>query len=115
MSENNQPQTVVNVTVSGPQKSMAVALILTFLFGPLGLFYASVTGGIVLLLAGMLTLVASFFTFGLASVFFPVIWIASMIWAALAAAGKEKAVITQVKQGNYKAAVDAAMDDNKSE
>jgi len=62
----------------GPKKkSMVVALILTFLFGPLGLLYATVPGALILL---VLTLVIGFFTLGLG---FIVGWLASMIWAAV--------------------------------
>lgn len=62
----------------GPKKkSMAVALILTFLFGPLGLLYATVPGALILL---VLTLVIGFFTLGIG---FIVGWLASMIWAAV--------------------------------
>ncbi len=60
------------------QKSMAAALILTFLFGPLGLFYASVTGGVVMLI---ITLVIAIPTFGFGW------WLtmpACMIWGAIA-------------------------------
>ena len=41
------------------KKSMGIALILSILFGPLGLLYASVTGGILMLIFG---LVVGFFT-----------------------------------------------------
>lgn len=61
-----------------PPKSMAASLVLTFFFGPLGLFYASVTGGIVMLL---ITFVAAALTFGV-SVF--ITWPICMIWAAVA-------------------------------
>ena len=66
------------------QKSMGAALILTFLFGPLGLFYASIIGGIVMLILtviiGILTLGVGFF-FG---------WFVSIIWAAIAVNGHNK-------------------------
>jgi hypothetical protein len=61
-----------------PPKSMAASLLLTFFFGPFGLFYASVTGGIVMLIA---TFVGAALTFGV-SLF--VTWPICMIWAAVA-------------------------------
>ncbi len=59
-------------------KSMAIALILTFLFGPLGLFYASITGGVVMLI---ITFVIAIPTFGFGLLFTVP---ACMIWAAVA-------------------------------
>ncbi len=75
----NQPNNPAPGTIMvGPKKkSMAVALILTFLFGPLGLLYATVPGALILL---VLTLVIGFFTLGIG---FIVGWLASMIWAAV--------------------------------
>lgn len=60
------------------QKSMGVALLLTFIFGPLGLFYASVTGGVILTI---LTIIIGILTLGL-GLFLG--WMASIIWAAVA-------------------------------
>ncbi|HEX3462615.1 MAG TPA: hypothetical protein VHS78_01010 [Candidatus Elarobacter sp.] len=65
------------VAVAAP-KSMAAALLLTFFFGPLGLFYASVAGGIVMLIVSVLLAMV---TFGL-SLFVTVP--ACMVWAAIA-------------------------------
>ncbi|HEY0786195.1 MAG TPA: hypothetical protein VGD62_10020 [Acidobacteriaceae bacterium] len=43
-----------------PQKSMLLSLVLTFFFGPLGMFYSTILGGLVMLVAyvviGILTL-----------------------------------------------------------
>ena len=60
------------------KKSMGVALILTILFGPLGLLYATVPGGLVLLL---LTFVIGIATLGVGFLFG---WIVSIIWAVIA-------------------------------
>jgi hypothetical protein len=60
-------------------KSVGAALVLTFLFGPLGLVYVSVLGGILLTI---LLLIVVLPTMGLALF---IIWLASMIWAALSA------------------------------
>jgi hypothetical protein len=52
--------------------------VLTFFFGPLGMLYATVTGGIVMLL---ISIVVAVFTFGLGLLItFPI----CMIWAAVA-------------------------------
>ncbi len=75
----NQPDSTstTNFIAVGKEKSMVVALILTFLFGPLGLLYATVPGALILL---VLTIVIGFFTLGIG---FIVGWLASMIWAVI--------------------------------
>lgn len=72
----NQP--VQTTIIVSPQKSMGMALALTFFFGPLGLLYASVAGGIIVFI---LTIIIGIITFGLG---FIVGWVVSMIWAAIA-------------------------------
>lgn len=75
-----QVQTVAPAYVAvAPPKSVGLALVLTFLFGPLGLLYSSVVGGIVMFI---ITVVAASVTFGV-SVF--VTWPICMIWGAIAA------------------------------
>jgi hypothetical protein len=76
-SETPQP-IQQNIIVMGKAKSVGVAFLLTFLFGPLGLLYASVIGAIVMFLISLL------FVF----LFFPgliVSWIVCIIWACVAA------------------------------
>jgi energy-coupling factor transporter transmembrane protein EcfT len=104
---SEQQNTTINVTVRTP-KSAGLAFVLAFLFGPLGLLYASVFGGIILILISLALIPASIVTFGAAAVGFPLVWIISMIWAVIAASGKEQAVITQIRQGNVSGAIDAA-------
>lgn len=83
-----------------PPKSVAVALVLTFFFGPLGMFYSTVTGALIMLGAvavyTVLTVVISLLTFGIAGVvmvplaclFAP----ASMIWGGLAASAHNERI-----------------------
>lgn len=66
-------------TVTQPAKSVVAAFFLALLLGPLGLLYASITGGIVLLL---LAVFAVPLTGGLAAF---LIWPASIVWAVIAA------------------------------
>ena len=74
-----QVQNAPGIAVAvGPQKSMTTALLLSFLFGPLGLFYASVPGGIVMLIASLIIVIP---TFGVGLLFTVP---ACMIWAAIA-------------------------------
>lgn len=74
--ENQNQQTVI---VLGKQKSVGVAFLLAFFFGPLGLLYASVVGGIVMLILG---LIIGIVTLGLGLIF---VWIGCIIWAVVAA------------------------------
>lgn len=74
--QTQQQPTVVMVS---PPKSPVVAFILTFLFGPLGLLYVSVVGGLVLILAAIL----SFFILPLIGGI--IVWIISIIWGVVGA------------------------------
>ncbi len=112
---SDQHTTTVNVTIAAPRKSLAVAVILAVFFGPLGLLYASITGGLILLGADLVALVVTFVTFGIGSVLFPLIWIASIIWAILAIQGKDQLVITQIKNGNLSGAVKTATTEQQPE
>ena len=71
-----QQQTII--MVGSNQKSVGVAFLLAFLFGPLGLLYASVSGGIIMFI---LTLIIGIFTLGIG---FILGWIGSIIWAIVA-------------------------------
>ena len=57
------------------QKSMPLALILTFFFGPLGLLYASVRDGLILI---CISIAVAILTLGFGLIF---VWIGSMVWA----------------------------------
>lgn len=78
-----------NVVVLANRKSVGVSLLLTFLFGPLGMLYSTVPGGLIML---VVTMAAAVLTGGL-SVFLtaPV----CMIWGALAVSSANAAVIQQ--------------------
>lgn len=75
MEHQNQQKVVY---VSRP-KSVGLAFFLAFLFGPLGLLYASPMGSIILFILSII----SFFVLPLIGAI--IIWIASMIWAVVTA------------------------------
>lgn len=78
-----------NVIVIGKQKSVGVAFILAFLFGPLGLLYASVMGGIIMFFVSILVFV-------LIPIIGPILsWIGCIIWAVMAADNVNKTAINQ--------------------
>ncbi|HDZ51391.1 hypothetical protein LCGC14_0113420 [marine sediment metagenome] len=67
------------IIIAQPPKSAWAAFFLTFFFGPLGLLYASIAGGIILT---VIALIIVPLTAGIAAF---VIWPISMIWGVLAA------------------------------
>ena len=78
------------VVVIGNQKSAGVAFILAFLFGPLGLFYASVPGGFIMLLVSFIGIL-----------FFPLLfiaWIGSIIWAVVAVSNQNAALNSKMNK-----------------
>ena len=85
--QTTQPQYQQNIVVVGKQKSVGVAFLLAFLFGPLGLLYSSVAGGIILLILGV---IIGIITLGFGLIF---IWIASIIWAIVAANNANKNLV----------------------
>ena len=70
--------TLQQTVILAQPKSMGIALILTFLFGPLGLLYASVPGGIIMIIVGVL---GGIVTLGIGAI---VAWVLSFIWAIIA-------------------------------
>lgn len=70
-------QTTANIIITKPEKSVIVAFFLTFFFGPLGLLYASVGGGIFMIICAIILVPI---TGGLAAIF---IWPSAIIWAIL--------------------------------
>lgn len=74
-SQPNKP----NVVIVGKQKSTGTAFLLAFLFGPFGLLYASVTGGIIMIFVGILLFFLIPIIGGVIS------WVICMIWAVNAA------------------------------
>lgn len=65
-------------TLMRPPKSVSTAIWLAVLFGPFGLFYASILGGFVMLVGGLIATAAS------SGVAAPFVWIGSIIWASIA-------------------------------
>jgi len=76
---NNIVQSTAVAGGVGRTKSVGVAFLLTFLFGPLGMFYSTVGGAIVMLLA---SLVLVPLTSGIGAF---VAWPVSIIWGCVAA------------------------------
>lgn len=73
-----------------PTKSMAVAILLTLFFGPLGLFYSSVKGGIIMLI---LSMVVGLLTAGFGLI---VTQIMCVIWGAVSTNAHNQKMVTAV-------------------
>jgi len=72
------------VIVAKPEKSVVAAFFLTFLFGPLGLLYGTVGGGIVMIILAM---ILGAVTFGLGIL---ITWPVAMIWGVAAALASKR-------------------------
>ncbi len=98
---NNQgPNTVILM----PTKSMGAGILLALFFGPLGLFYSSVWGGLIMLvLGGVLAVVGGVLTGGLGLI--PILFligVVSVIWAAIAVNGHNKKILSAQNIGGPK-------------
>jgi zinc-ribbon domain len=80
-----QVQVASPVLIRAP-KSVGLAVLLAILFGPFGLFYASVLGGIVMLIGGIIAVAV---TYGIAA---PFVWITCAVWAGIAASNYNRAI-----------------------
>jgi hypothetical protein len=78
-----------NVVIMGKQKSVGIAFLLAFLFGPLGLLYASILGGIVMFFI-------TFLFFFLLPFIGPIFcWVGCIIWAVVAAGRANKSMMNK--------------------
>ena len=91
MTIESRTQTVV---VAAP-KSVGIAVILTALLGPLGMFYSTVLGGIVMLVATVFLAVITFFVGGLGAL---LAWPICIIWGAIAASSYNKNLTKNTKR-----------------
>ena len=74
METSNQKQTIIVKA----EKSMGITILLTFLFGPLGMLYSTVTGAIVMIIVNVVVAIITL-GFGLL-----ITWPVCIIWAAVA-------------------------------
>jgi len=86
MSDENTSARTIVVT---PTKSVGIAIILTVLFGSLGMFYSTVWGGVIMT---VLSIVVGVATLGIGLL---VTWPISIIWGAWAASSYNKKLLAQ--------------------
>lgn len=68
----------VNVVVTKSPKSVGISIALTLFFGPLGMFYSTILGAIIM---GIIDIIVGIFTLGIGLLF---TWPIQIIWAAIA-------------------------------
>jgi len=85
-----QTQNQTTIVVVSKPKSVGTAFVLAFLFGPLGLLYASIIGGFVMFILAVL----SFLVLPIIGYF--LVWIGCIIWAVVAAQSANAKAATQV-------------------
>ena len=87
MSDENKSVQHIIVT---PVKSVGVSIILTVLFGALGMLYSTVLGAVIMI---VLSIIVGFLTFGFGLIF---IWPIAIIWGAVATSLHNKKLLAQV-------------------
>ena len=87
-----QNQTVIMIN---KQKSVGLAFIFALFFGPLGLLYASITGGIIMFLINLVLL------FILPVIGLVISWIICIIWAVIAAQNTNQSVPQNIVTVNH--------------
>ena len=83
---SQQPPAAIVVTST---KSVGIALLLSFLFGPIGMLYSTVVGALVMFVANLLALLL---TAGLGLI---LTWPIGMVWAAVATSKSNSKLLTQ--------------------
>lgn len=91
MSDLNKTETPQHIVVTST-KSVAISIIFTFLFGPLGLLYSTVSGGIIMIVIGIILFVLTA-GLGLIST-----WPICMIWGVIAVSNSNKKVLNQISK-----------------
>ena len=81
---NEQQRQVVIIALP---KSVGISVLLTFLFGPLGMFYSTIMGAIIMM---VISIIIGFVTFGFGIL---LTWPICMIWGAIAASSYNKKLL----------------------
>lgn len=74
----------VNVVVTKSPKSMGISIALTLFFGPLGMFYSTIAGAIIMII---IDVIVGIFTLGFGLL---LTWPIQVIWAAIATSSYNK-------------------------
>lgn len=85
------PQPPQRTVVIASTKSVGVAIALAIFFGPLGMFYSTIAGAIVMFVVNVLALLL---TAGLGLI---VTWPIGIVWAAMAASSHNKRLLSATR------------------
>lgn len=92
-NEINKPQQVVVTST----KSVGISILLTLIFGPIGMFYSTVKGAIIwLILAIILSIGALASNPALLLIILPMMWFVSLIWGAMAVKAYNKKLLAGI-------------------
>jgi hypothetical protein len=72
------------VVIVGAPKSVGISILLTVLFGPLGMLYSTVPGGVIMMVVSLIVAVVTF------AVGLFVTWPICVVWGAMAASAHNK-------------------------
>jgi hypothetical protein len=92
VNDNGATPTTTIKIVNVQEKSLLAAFFLTLLLGPLGMFYSTVVGGIVMTAVYIMVFILSIFTLGLALMLFFPAWIACIAWGMIAASNRTRMI-----------------------
>lgn len=81
-------ETIQQVVVLSASKSVGISILLTVLFGPLGMLYSTTSGALIM---GVASVVLGVITFGLALF---LTWPISIVWGAIATNSYNKRLLT---------------------
>jgi hypothetical protein len=84
--------------VVAPYKSVAWALVFVVLLGPVGLFYSSFLGGLVMLVLGVGAVGVMHSTNSMAPMF--VVWALSLLWAMISIRLYNRSIFNKVLHGD---------------
>ena len=95
INDINTKPTTINV-IQVQEKSLLVAFLLTLFFGPLGMLYSTIAGGIIMLVGYLVILGLTVVTLGMASALFIPAWIICIVWGVIAAKNRNRMIATHV-------------------
>lgn len=92
---NTTPPSAATINVfQVQQKSLLAAFLLTLFFGPLGMLYSTIAGGVIMLVVYLAILGLSIVTLGMASLLFLPAWIVCITWGMIAAKTRNRTTAT---------------------
>lgn len=83
-------------TILTQTKSPGLAVVLALLFGGFGVFYGSVTGGVIMSIVSVIGWLIVFVTFGIGIILIPVIHLIAVIWAVVAVNSHNRQLVAGV-------------------